>query len=142
MKDLSERRSRADRANALIGFIATRGRKFFGHKRESAFEVDDRGRVWFIDGHSGRRIYTHTPTYGRWRGFSEGGTLRDLVCHLRDYIRSATTLPPSVLGPWPDWVCGGDLWGYGDEMANVRDYAAELEIIQRAGGSPLPGDGR
>jgi hypothetical protein len=120
---------RAALANAFIEAIASCGRKFFFHNgRASRFEVDARGRVWFIDAYSEHRIYTH---YGyRWRGFSEGGTLRSLVEKLRDFIRTGD-LRELHLGPWPKWICDGDLWGYGEDMAKVREAAEPLAAQRR-----------
>jgi hypothetical protein len=65
-----------------------------------------------------------------WRGFSEGGTLRSLVEQLRDYIRTGKQVHPQSFGPWPQWYCDGDLWGYGDDMQQVRDKAISLEISE------------
>jgi hypothetical protein len=115
-------------ANEMLRAIASCGRKFFAHEdRVSRFEVDQRGRVWFIDKWTQKRIYTHYRY--DWRGFSEGGTLRALVERLRDFITQGKQLPPTIFGPWPEWVCGGDLWAYGDAMQRVRDAAEELRIV-------------
>lgn len=121
------KKDRADRANQLLAAIAGCGRKFFWHNgRTSRFEVDDRGRIWFIDSYREVRIYTHYE--GRWRGFSEGGTLRGLITQLRDFIRSGTE-PTINLGPWPDWICNGDLWGYGADMDVVRQAARNAGVV-------------
>jgi hypothetical protein len=118
---------RAERANAFIATIAGCGRKFFSHEgRISRFEVDRRGRIWFIDAWRESKIYTHHS--GRWRGFSEGGTLRHLVEKLRDFI--STGNPQNLhLGPWPEYVCEGDLWGYKDDMEGVRVAAQTSGIM-------------
>ena len=110
--------------------IASYGRRFFTHQgRVSRFELDAGGRVWFVDAFAGARIYTH-HTNGRWRGFSEGGTLRSLVIALRDYIQTGKPVPSGHLGPWPDWYSAGDPWGYGDAMPLVTKAAVELNLIQ------------
>lgn len=115
---------RAEQANRFIEAIAGCGRKFFAHKgRVSRFEIDERGRVWFVDAYRPARIYTHYD--GRWDGFSEGGTLRSLVLTLRDFIRTGEA-PKLNLGPWPAELCGGDLWGYGGDMDSVREAAAGI----------------
>lgn len=102
-----EKQKRIESANQLIQSIAGCGRKFFHHKGNvSRFELDKRGRVWFVDGYNGARIYTHY-TSGRWRGFSEGGTLRGLVIALRDFITREKPIG-FALGPFPDWYSGGD----------------------------------
>lgn len=90
-------------------------------------EVDYRGRVWFVDAYSGKRIYTHYN--GEWRGFTNGGTMRSLVNLLRDFIMDGEPRNTSLLGPWPDWYCDGDLWGYGDAMTEVREAATRLGVI-------------
>lgn len=126
-KDLTAKMARVEQANQLIKAIAECGRRFFFHSDQvSRFEVDTRGRIWFIDGYRDARIYTHYQ--GRWRGFSEGGTPRRLVTHLRDFIRTGE--PQKLgLGPWPDWFCDGDLWGYGEGMEHVRQAATSLGVM-------------
>lgn len=118
---------RAERASQLLAAIAGCGRHFFRHEgRVSRFAVNEKtGHVWFVDAWREARIYTHYS--GRWRGFSEGGTLRWLVQALVAYI--VTGDPPRLgLGPWPADLCGGDLWGYGADMVKVRQAAVELGL--------------
>jgi hypothetical protein len=132
------KQDRAEIANKIIRIIASHGRRFYSmnsdrrvplpesENRISRFEVDRRGRVWFIDKYTQKRIYV---AYEYWkRGFSDGGTLRDVVVMLRDYI---TGKRPEVqmgrFGPYPEWACGGDPWGYGrEEMALMRQEIAAL----------------
>lgn len=123
---LTAKLARSEQANLFLKAIAECGRRFFFHRDHvSRFEVDARGRIWFVDSYQDARIYTHYE--GEWRGFSEGGTLRSLVTHLRDFIRTGEP-QKLALGPWPDWVCGGDLWGYGEAMEHVRQAATSLSI--------------
>jgi hypothetical protein len=118
---------RKHEANRLLRVIARTGRNFFRHGDDVSYmEIDKRGRVWFVDSYSKRRVYTHYS--GEWKGFTNGGTLRSLVIRLRDYIKRGTPVPALVFGPWPEWYCGGDLWGYGDDMGAVRSEAARLGI--------------
>ena len=117
-------------ANEMLNAIASCGRRFFAHDgRVSRFELDERGRIWFVDKYTQKRIYTHYRY--EWLGFSDGGTLRSLVLRLRDFIATGARLPMSTFGPWPEWVCGGDLWGYGEDMEAVREAARRLGIIQK-----------
>jgi len=121
---------RLERANALIETIAVCGRKFFRHGEDvSRLEIDDRGRVWLWDKYSHTRVYTHSR-YGKWRGFTEGGTLRQLIEYLRDYIKRDKDVPACIFGPWPKWRCDGDLWGYGRDMKTVRERAVGLGIVR------------
>jgi hypothetical protein len=123
-----EKQQRLESANQLIQSIAGCGRKFFYHKGNvSRFELDKSGRVWFVDGYNGARIYTHYA--GRWHGFSEGGTLRGLVIALRDYITHGNPIG-FALGPFPDWYSGGDPWGYGADMKTVYECAVSTGIVK------------
>jgi hypothetical protein len=134
---MSDRIERLGRANELLAVIASCGRKFFantspetesvGGARLTQFELAPSGHVYLIDRYKGRRIYTHYQ--GRWRGFSEGGTLKALCEELRDFIRSGKPIYHLSFGPWPEWVCNGDLWGYGTDIQQVRDAANRLGII-------------
>ncbi len=125
MDALQRKRSRATLVNGFLAVIAGCGRQFFRYgERVSTFEADDRGRIWFIDAYSQRRIYTHHRY--EWKGFTNGGTIRTLVEELRDYIRTGQR-PVLNIGPWPEYVCDGDLWGYGDAMQQVRAEAENLK---------------
>ena len=119
---------RCETANNFIHCISTHGRKFFHHKGEtSRLELDERGRVWFVDKYSKKRIYTHYRY--DWRGFTEGGTLRNLVKHLRDYIKTGKHLPHSALF-FPDWACDGDIWGYGEDMEIIQNFATRNHLVK------------
>lgn len=127
-KTLSERRERCKRANELIKAIASHGRKFFSYKKGlSHFEIADNGRVWFVDGYCGDRIYMHRrPCDYRWSGFNEGGTLKKLVKDLAEFVKTGKSFPAHHLGPWPEWYSAGDPWGYGGEMSKVQEAAIML----------------
>ena len=131
--------SKAERlghANALIEIISRHGRRFF-HNRESGaiarLELDARGRVWLIDEYRGARIYVAYG--GAWRGFTHGGTLRDLIAALRDYIQRDELLHPEYIAPSRIDPTNGDIWGYGAEAANAVRYEAHaLPLFQRPTG--------
>lgn len=129
---MSTKRERVEKVNELLLTISGCGRRFFHHNGTVArMEVDARGRVWHHDAFSGKRIYTHHS--GRWRGFTNGGTLRDLICRFQRYIVSGERLPAAMFGPYPDWYSGGDPWGYGvDNMAIVRSAAAAAGLLEPA----------
>lgn len=128
----ADKLERLENVNALLATIASCGRRFFHHAgKHSRMRMDERGRIWFWDSYSQKEIYTHCET-GRWRGFTNGGTLRSLVCGLRDYIASGDASGVH-LGPWPETFCGGDLWGYGAAMADVQAHAARLCITRSNG---------
>lgn len=126
-EQMKERNERLRKANLLIQTIATTGHNFFFHKGNiSHFQLGSQWRIWFVDGYAGTRVFV----YGnhRWRGFSEGGTLKELVKQLRDYIAHDIKIA-SALGPFPGWYSNGDPWGYEGDMAKVRDRAIELGIV-------------
>jgi hypothetical protein len=122
---------RVNAVNKMIKAIADCGRRFFYYKdkdRYAQIEMDSRGRIWWIDDYTNERIYTHYKY--DWQGFSHGGTMRGLVEAFRDHITKGTPVPSRAFGPWPEWYCGGDLWGYGDDIKKVRDAALKLGIIE------------
>ena len=126
-QDAAARQRRLLAVNELLKTIAGCGRKFFLHKgRVSYFELGEKGRIWFIDGYALDRIYPYGNS--AWKGFSEGGTLRQMVVYLRGFILAGTPLPVGFLGPWPPDYCNGDLWGYGADMAKIRTQAQETGI--------------
>lgn len=126
------KRLRVDQVNQVIRIIADHGRRFFFNEtanRYACMEVDQRGKVWFIDDYSARRIFTHKTTWGgRWRGFSHGGTLRSLVEGFRDYIRTGEPMHPGYLGP--ERFNDSNIWGYDIEgIRAVRQQAGALPVF-------------
>lgn len=126
---MSEKSERAKKANDLIQVIANCGREFFKHKGlVSKIVIDRHGHIYFVDAGTKTQIYTHYTR--RWRGFSEGGTLRDVVLRLCYFISTGNQTGNNTFGPWPSWYSDGDPWGYGDDMQNVHNAAVALGIIK------------
>ncbi len=118
-EEIQARKARLQRCNQLLFQISDCGRRFFYSNGFVAYlEIDDNHRVWFHDDYSRKRIYTHRAYLGR--GFTHGGTLNSLVRWLRHYIITEEDRVKNLLGPWPEHICHGDLWGYGDDMVLVR----------------------
>jgi len=139
---LRKYRSRAMRANDLIRVIASHGRRFFAQcsdmntpdkemtGRISYFEVNNQGHIFFVNAYKLSRVYLNREKY-YWRHWQHGGTLKDLVEALRDYIKTGEPIP-GHLGPHPQWYSQGDPWGYGEEsMGKVRDAAVRLGIYPK-----------
>ena len=109
-------------ANDLLLQISKVGRRFFynsKHDRIARFEITPNGKLWFRDDYTDKLVYVAYT--GRWKQFSHGGTLRRLIEELAEYIRTGARLAPGHFGPWPKYICRGDLWGYGTEaMATLR----------------------
>lgn len=134
---MSTKAERAAHANQLIKAISNHGRRFFWFDREqrtASMEVNERGRVYFVDDYTGKRIDTHYR--GCWRGFSHGGTLRDLVEKLRDYIRDEIKIPIFYIAPNRGAIDGNfDMWGYGEDACKaLQNEVASLPIIQLPSG--------
>jgi hypothetical protein len=112
-------------ADAVIRAIGSHGRRFFyskEHDRFATFAIDAGGGLRLIDDWSGKSI--RLTEHGKWRGFSHGGTCRAMVWALAVYIRTGKPIHRGHFGPWPEWRCDGDVWGYGaDEMERVRAAA-------------------
>ncbi|UZE14749.1 hypothetical protein [Pseudomonas sp. B21-053] len=131
---LTLKRQRVEQVNQVIRIIADHGRRFFysqAANRYASMEVDHRGKIWFIDNYSGKRIFTHETVWGgKWRGFTHGGTLRDLVKELRDYIRTGEPLHPGYLGP--ERFDDSNIWGYDEAaMKAVREQAGALPVFRQ-----------
>ena len=129
---LTLKRQRCEQVNQVIRIIADHGRRFFYSQavnRYASMEVDNRGKVWLIDDYSGKRIFTHDTVWGgKWRGFSHGGTLKDLIKEFRDYICTAKQLHPGYLGL--ERFNDNNIWGYDEEgMRAVREQAGSLPVF-------------
>lgn len=128
VKTAEQRQKRIDAVNELIKVIGSHGRKFFNYQGRFAYiEIDSRGKVWWIDEYSQSRIYTHYC--GRWRGFNHGGTLKGLVAGFREFVSKGAHVKAEHFGPWPQYLCNGDIWGYGNDMNVIRDAALRLGVI-------------
>jgi len=126
------RRQRTKDANDLINVISSHGRRFFRRAEYvSRLEIDEKGRIWFVDSYRGARILP-TPD-GPWRGFGQGGTLRDLVKLMINYIRTGEKISEGYIviksHRREDFV--DNIWGYEPEAAAAcRAAALKLPIIK------------
>jgi len=110
MKELQTKR--LENVNAFIKVIGDHGRRFFYYSKSDRYahmQLDARGRVWFVDDYSGERIYTHRNW--RWRGFTHGGTLRNIVEVFRDHIKKGVRIHPSYF-TIKSWMGSEHPWGY------------------------------
>lgn len=119
--------------NEFIRIIGSCGRQFFRndlHESFASMEVDARGKVWFIDDYTTQRIYTHYE--GRWRGFSHGGTLRDLVQVFREHIKRGGQIHSQYFQTRA-WMSGGHPWGYPKEdLLRLESEGRRLGIVAEA----------
>lgn len=160
----AERAERAHRVNRFIAEVASCGRRFFDHAGRAAPDRHPATRdgvsrfvvVWprealrppaeagkpngqptlrFADAYTGALLSANRQN-GRWKGFSQGGTLRSLVLRFQRYVMSGNNrylLTAADVGPWPDWAAGGDVWGYGEAaMKRVRSKARDLSLYESA----------
>lgn len=131
---MEEKHLRAEQVNQVIRIIADHGRRFFYHAGTNNYArmyVDGFGKIWFVDDYTGKAVYTHKTTWGgRWKGFSNGGTLRSLVEEFRDYIRTGIPLHRGFLGP--ERFDDSNIWGYDEaEMKAVREQAGVLPVFKQ-----------
>lgn len=131
---LALKRQRAEQVNQVIRIITDHGRQFFYRQtvnRYANMEVDHRSKVWFIDDYSGTRIFTHETVWGgKWRGFSHGGTLRDLVKELGITSALVNHSTPDYLGP--ERIDDSNIWGYDEEaMKAVRKQVSALPVFSQ-----------
>jgi len=126
---MSIQEKRLENVNEFIQIIASCGRKFFSHNGFiSTMEMDERGRIWFLDYYTKKRIYTHYKH--EWRAFTSGGTLRRLVELFRDHIKKGTHMSPRYFETRDHW-CSGHPWGYPhDDLAMLEQEARRLGIIR------------
>ena len=131
-----ERQHRVEVANAMIECIANHGRGFFRYKnRAGHFGLDHRGHLFFRDAFSQRDTFIRRG-WKNTRGVTEGGTMMALMDDLARFIRTGEAIRAGHFGPWPDWYCGGDLWGYGEDMERVRLAARLLGIVEEDSHEP------
>lgn len=133
MTTKSTKQERLDECNFLIEKISTHGRKFFNYQkrtgRTSRLEIGFQERVYFIDGYTGERIYTHRR-FCHWRGFSEGGTLKAWVEAMRDYITFGDKCNLDAICPRGIGRDTGNIWGYSDTEADkLRESVKHLEMF-------------
>lgn len=117
--DKNLQQKRLESANEFIKTIGSHGHHFFNYKGEfSSLEIDSRGRVWFIDSYSKKRVYTHYSH--RWRGFTNGHTLKTLICRLRDFIKQGTRFN----------IPAFEHWAYDETgMSAVKNKAIQLDLL-------------
>jgi hypothetical protein len=116
--------------NQLILEISKMSRGFFysKSKNKTAEMILEKGRVFFVDDYSGKKIYAYNTVYNTHRGFSHGGTIWGLINDFREFI---------VTGGETDGNNGyGGLycthWGVPEEeMKQLRQKARELGYLQR-----------
>ena len=96
----ARRAARLQLANAYIEKISEHGRGFFKHdNRITHFVVCRRtGRLKIIDKYSQR--WVDIAKKGRWHGFSDGGTLRNVIECLADFIRGRRNIPEFSYRYW------------------------------------------
>jgi hypothetical protein len=122
------KQARVKKANAVIKIISEHGRRFFYssiYDRTSKFGLDRHGQTWYVDDHSGMKLYPfHVEK--KWPGFTHGGTLKNLVAALAQYIATGEKL---AIGYFP-LEHDAHLWAYGqDVMQEVRRLVMETGVV-------------
>lgn len=123
MSELAELTRRAAACNALIDMISRHGRQLLYSRmfdRNARFDVDRHAQVWYVDEHTGLKLYPFGAD--RWIGFSHGEVARALVASLAQYIKTGDAVP---------YVRFEQEWGYGKDMATVQQEAIRLTITRK-----------
>jgi hypothetical protein len=131
---MAQKHQRVEQVNQVIRIIADHGRRFFynaGNQTYASMHIDKFGKIWFVDDYTQKAILTQKTAWGgRWKGFSNGGTLRALVEAFRDYIRDGIPLPLGFLGP--ERFNDSNVWGYDEQgMKAVREQAGALPVFKQ-----------
>lgn len=133
------RTKRIETANEIIRIIASHGRNFLCNHSDGAaygeplryaefFDSATTGRLRYRD--RGRRFsIVDVCSRGEWRGFCDGGTLRDVIERLRDYI---------ISGKLERLVYVRNYWGYGGD-ADVANNKLEALYIREGLSQATPG---
>jgi hypothetical protein len=120
---------RVRQANAVIKIISSHGRRFFyseAYGRTGYFGLDRVGQVWYVDQHTGMKLYPFGNGY--WVGFTHGGTLQVLIARLAQFIETAEQLDLA----WFPLEHDAELWAYGQEaMTEVRRLVLETEAVRK-----------
>lgn len=123
---------RLEHVNALIETISLYGRRFFCHKestRVAQMRISTKGHIYFLDDYTQKLVYVAYE--GHWRGFSHGGTLKELVRRMADYVRTGDRIEIDWIGPERMRITDGNIWGYAeDEMAKCRAEALLNPAVQ------------
>lgn len=133
VKNKYTKQERLNHANELIKVISEHGRRFFYNQKNdclSELKIDDNGKVWFKDDYTQKWVFTHKTNWtNKWKGFSHGGTLRDLIEQMREYIIKGTQIHEGYIGLKRSYQ-DGNVWGYPDEdLEKVLENAKKIPII-------------
>lgn len=124
-----KKRGRVEHANTLIKIISDYDRRFFYNaqaNRVAQFEII-KGHIYFRDDYTNKLIHVHKNFYNI--NFSHGGTLRDLVENMANYIRTGEHLSIKHIGPELAFS-NQNIWGYSQRsIDDVRMLALGIPII-------------
>lgn len=125
-----EKAIRVKHVNALIQTISKYGRRFFYNEENNcvaSMMISKTGHLWFQDDYTRKLVYV--AYVGRWHGFSHGGTLKQLIQRLADYVRDGKQISANWIGP--ERFDDSNIWGYSQEqMALCRAEAILNPIIK------------
>jgi len=128
---VNKKQKRVDEINELIKLISDIGRRFFyseKHDRIARFEIQKSGRIAFYDDYSGKKVNIYLK-HREWPGFTHGGTLKNLVGNMSEYIRFGHKIDVRFLAPF-GWSSERDIWGYGKDASDqLKRKAVNLNCV-------------
>lgn len=124
----TERMNRLTAINEFIGYIVetdkerhnpTLGSKVDGQLIQSTFEFGENGLLYYIDSYTQQKI--RPINHYNWDGFSEGGTMRELVLQFARFIMNGKQ------GFLNDYK---EIWGWPfSNILKIRKKALEIGFI-------------
>ena len=123
---MSAKKIRLAHVNAVIKAISKYGRRFFWNARNQAVStmlISKSGHIYFLDDYSNKLIYVAYK--GRWRNFSHGGTLKNLIEGFANYIRTGDPIHIDNIGLPRRFGDDGYIWGYTKDAV----HAVLIEVI-------------
>jgi len=119
MNKQERKERRLELANLYIAAISHHGRQFYSHQGKVSFFLfcPTTGRIKLKDKYTGAFVDVQGIAWKNWKGFIEGGTLRNVIERLRDFILGKRKAPRYTY----------QHWGYNQEA--IQALNEELEPI-------------
>jgi hypothetical protein len=120
---------RCEYANRLIEVISSYGSGYFySRKHDTVARLSFNRRVYL---HDACGVVIEAKAAGKWKGFSYGGTLRNLVLQMRNYVMRGERIDPAYLGIDLQRT-DTNVWGYSPEQMRLCRRAAQKLPIMNA----------
>lgn len=116
--------------NKVIGAVSRHGRRFFWNEENNdaaKLILDESGFVSYVDHYTGAVIPVKKDE--PWNGFSNGGTLKQFVIGLAEYVYAGETMHIHNIGLPRANIENGYIWGYSQSAID--------SVLAEIAGSPV-----